>query len=141
MHPSRSHQTLQAWQRFLTTPLEVYLQDHLQTNLEAYLLQLTVITPGNNKTEILRVIQSLALEFDQVVLLGYPPFLKDVIDTGLAQEVDWRPYHVKLVMAGEVFIEEWRSLVGNRLGYTNFCFDSASLYAPPMQECWATKHR
>jgi phenylacetate-CoA ligase len=89
---------------------------------------LTIITPGNNKTEILRVIQLLTPEFDQVVLLGYPPFLKDVIDTGIAQGVDWRPYHVKLVMAGEVFSEEWRSLVGDRLGSTNFCFDSASLY-------------
>lgn len=89
---------------------------------------ITVITPGNNKTEILRVIEALAPEFDQVVLLGYPPFLKDVIDSGIAQGVDWRPYHVKLVMAGEVFSEEWRSLVGDRLGSTNFCFDSASLY-------------
>lgn len=89
---------------------------------------ITVITPGNNKTEILRVVAALASEFDQVVLLGYPPFLKDVIDSGIAQGIDWRPYHVKLVMAGEVFSEEWRSLVGDRLGSTNFCYDSASLY-------------
>lgn len=89
---------------------------------------ITVITPGNNKTEILRVVEALAPQFDQVVLLGYPPFLKDVIDSGIADGMDWQPYHVKLVMAGEVFSEEWRSLVGNRLGSTNFCFDSASLY-------------
>lgn len=89
---------------------------------------ITVITPGNNKTEILRVVAALAPEFDQVVLLGYPPFLKDVIDSGIAEGMDWRPYHVKLVMAGEVFSEEWRSLVGDRLGSTNFCCDSASLY-------------
>lgn len=89
---------------------------------------ITVITPGNNKTEILRVVEALAPQFDQVVLLGYPPFLKDVIDSGIAYGMNWRPYHVKLVMAGEVFSEEWRSLVGERLGSTNFCFDSASLY-------------
>ncbi|MEC4895076.1 MAG: phenylacetate--CoA ligase family protein [Oscillatoria sp. PMC 1050.18] len=89
---------------------------------------LTVVTPGNNKTEIFRVVQELAAYFDQVVLLGYPPFLKDVIDTGSAQGIDWRPYRVKLVMAGEVFSEEWRSIVGEVLGSTNFCYDSASLY-------------
>ena len=47
----------------------------------------TVVTPGNNKEEILRVVQELGGAFEQVVLLGYPPFLKDVIDTGLAQGV------------------------------------------------------
>lgn len=89
---------------------------------------ITVITPGNNKTEILRVVQALGDQFDQVVLLGYPPFLKDVIDTGIAQGVAWRRYSIKLVMAGEVFSEEWRSLVGDRAGSTHTCYDSASLY-------------
>ena len=89
---------------------------------------ITVITPGNNKAEIFRVVQALGDQFDQVVLLGYPPFLKDVIDSGIAQGIAWQNYHVKLVMAGEVFSEEWRSLVGERLGSTNFCYDSASLY-------------
>jgi len=89
---------------------------------------ITVITPGNNKTEIFRVIQALAPAFEQTVLLGYPPFLKDVIDTGIAQGIDWKQYNIKWVMAGEVFSEEWRSLVGDRVGSTNPCYDSASLY-------------
>jgi phenylacetate-CoA ligase len=89
---------------------------------------ITVIAPGNNKTEILRVIRALAPLYQQVVLLGYPPFLKDVIDSGIAEGIHWNPYRVKLVMAGEVISEEWRTLVGERLGSTNFCYDSASLY-------------
>jgi phenylacetate-CoA ligase len=74
------------------------------------------------------VAQALAPEFEQTVLLGYPPFLKDVIDGGIAVGIDWRPWRVKLVMAGEVFSEEWRTLVGERLGATDFCYDQASLY-------------
>ena len=35
---------------------------------------------------------------------------------------------IKLVMAGEVFSEEWRALVGERVGAKNICYDSASLY-------------
>jgi len=89
---------------------------------------LTVITPGNNVSEILRVVQQLGPDFEQIVLLGYPPFLKDAIDTGLARGVDWARYQPKLVMAGEVFSEEWRTLVGQRSGATQACFDSASLY-------------
>ncbi|MBD2138936.1 phenylacetate--CoA ligase family protein [Anabaena sp. FACHB-1237] len=91
---------------------------------------ITVITPGNNKTEILRIVQEIGHNFDQVVLLGYPPFLKDVIDTGVNNQINWQKYHVKLVMAGEVFSEEWRSLVGQRLGLNleNICYDFASMY-------------
>ena len=89
---------------------------------------LTVITPGNNREEIFRVVQALGPAFDQVVLLGYPPFLKDIIDLGRARGIEWAQYGIKFVMAGEVFSEEWRTLVGERVGSTNPCHDSASLY-------------
>jgi phenylacetate-CoA ligase len=89
---------------------------------------ITVVAPGNNKSEILRVIPALAGHCDQTVLLGYPPFVKDVIDTGTAGGVDWARYGVRMVLAGEVFSEEWRDLVGQRAGMTSPCYDSASLY-------------
>ncbi|MBC6472845.1 MAG: phenylacetate--CoA ligase family protein [Hormoscilla sp. GM102CHS1] len=89
---------------------------------------ITLITPGNNKREILRVIPQLAPNFEQVVLLGYPPFLKDAIDTGIAEGIEWGGYGIKLVTAGEVFSESWRSLVLDRVGSANPCYDSASLY-------------
>ena len=87
-----------------------------------------VATPGNKKAEIFRIVRDLAPLFEQVVLLGYPPFLKDVIDTGIAEGIKWSQYNVKLVMAGEVFSEEWRSVVCERIGSTDYCYDSASLY-------------
>jgi phenylacetate-CoA ligase len=89
---------------------------------------ITAITPGNNKEEIFRVVQELGPAFEQVVLLGYPPFLKDIIDTGIARGIEWQRYGIKLVLAGEVFSEEWRTLVGERVGSQNPYYDSASLY-------------
>jgi phenylacetate-CoA ligase len=89
---------------------------------------ITVVAPGNNKGEILRVLPELGPHFDQVVLLGYPPFVKDVIDTGVAEGLDWSTYAIKLVLAGEVFSEEWRDLVARRAGMANPVTDSASLY-------------
>jgi phenylacetate-CoA ligase len=77
---------------------------------------ITVVAPGNDVDEILRVVPGLAPEFDQTVLLGYPPFLKGVIDTGRARGLDWSPCGIKLVLAGEVFSEEWRDLVAERAG-------------------------
>lgn len=89
---------------------------------------ITVITPGNNPTEIFRVVRELGSAFEQVVLLGYPPFLKDIIDQGITQEINWKRYNIKLVFAGEVFSEEWRNLVGERVGSARSYYDSASLY-------------
>ncbi|WP_250213959.1 phenylacetate--CoA ligase family protein [Acrocarpospora catenulata] len=86
---------------------------------------ITVVAPGNNKGEILRVLPELAPQFDQVVLLGYPPFLKDVIDT---QGVPWSSYTIKIVTAGEVFSEEWRALVAARAGIADPLTGTASLY-------------
>jgi phenylacetate-CoA ligase len=89
---------------------------------------LTLVTPGNNKTEILRVLRTLSPSFEQVVLCGYPPFLKDVIDSGRADGFDWQARPVRLVMAGEVFSEEWRSIVCDRLGVSDPALATASLY-------------
>ncbi len=89
---------------------------------------LTVVAPGNNKAEILRVVRTLGADFEQVVLLGYPPFVKEVIDQGRDEGLDWARYTLKLVFAGEVFSEEWRTLVGERAGLKRVLRDSAALY-------------
>lgn len=88
----------------------------------------TVVAPGNDKEEILRVAPELAPGFAQTVLLGYPPFLKDVIDTGIDRGVTWASMGVRLVLAGEVFSEDWRDLVGLRAGMGRPAHDSAALY-------------
>ncbi|MFZ5892298.1 MAG: phenylacetate--CoA ligase family protein [Myxococcota bacterium] len=89
---------------------------------------LTLVTPGNNRVEILRVLRALAPMFEQVVLFGYPPFLKDVIDAGRADGFDWSRVPTRVVMAGEVFSEEWRTLVTERLGGIDPERHTASLY-------------
>jgi phenylacetate-CoA ligase len=89
---------------------------------------ITVVTPGNNQQEIFRVVQELGPAFEQVVLLGYPPFLKDTLDRGISQGINWSTHTIKLVLAGEVFSEEWRTLVGERMGSKHPCHDFASLY-------------
>ncbi|MCI0654723.1 MAG: phenylacetate--CoA ligase family protein, partial [Methylococcaceae bacterium] len=89
---------------------------------------LTVATPGNKPEEILRVVRELGPHYQQTVLLGYPPFVKDVVDTGLALGISWQRYNIKFVFAGEVFSEEWRSLMLQRVGSVSACRDSASLY-------------
>lgn len=88
----------------------------------------TVVAPGNVKDEIVRVLRDLAPGFAQVVLLGYPPFLKDVLDYGRARGLDFAGMNVRCVMAGEVFSESWRDLLRERMGGPPACYSTASLY-------------
>jgi phenylacetate-CoA ligase len=89
---------------------------------------ITVLTPGNNRAEIMRVVATLGPCFAQTVLLGYPPFLKDVVDAGIAEGFAWRDQAIRLVLAGEVISEEWRDLMAERLGLADPARDTASLY-------------
>jgi phenylacetate-CoA ligase len=89
---------------------------------------LLIVTPGNKMDEILRVVRRLAPDFEQTVLFGYPPFLKEVVDAGIAEKLPWGSYNVRLVTAGEVFSETWRDLVLERLGQKEVLNSIASLY-------------
>ncbi len=77
---------------------------------------ITTVTPGNNASEILRIVRAMEGQFEQLVLAGYPPFLRDVIDAGAAAGIDWPSHRARLLMAGEVFSEAWRDLICRRLG-------------------------
>ncbi len=89
---------------------------------------LLIVTPGNKMDEILRVIKRLAPDFEQTVLFGYPPFLKEVVDAGRADKIAWDALNIRLVTAGEVFSETWRDLVLERLGQDEGLNSIASLY-------------
>ncbi|WP_432824490.1 phenylacetate--CoA ligase family protein [Dactylosporangium sp. CA-092794] len=88
----------------------------------------TVATPGNSVDEILRVVGQLAPQYRQTVLAGYPPFVKNVVDEGVRRGVDWPAYRIRMLLAGEVFSEAWRDLMGRRAGMTRPDRDSVSLY-------------
>jgi phenylacetate-CoA ligase len=87
---------------------------------------LMVVTPGNQPPEIVRAVRELGPSYEQVVLLGYPPFLKDVIDGAFAEGLALPP--LRLVLAGEVVSETWRDLLAERTRCGDMLRGSASLY-------------
>jgi phenylacetate-CoA ligase len=87
-----------------------------------------IATPGNKPDEILKIVEQLGPDYEQTVLLGYPPFLKEVIDAGRARGLDWGKYRPHLVLAGEVFSETWRELMAERAGVEDVVHFAASLY-------------
>jgi phenylacetate-CoA ligase len=75
--------------------------------------RVSVITPGINVATILENIADLGPYYDQVVLVGYPPFVKDVLDQAPPAVTD---QDIRILMAGENITEAWRDYVLARIG-------------------------
>ncbi|MBX4186820.1 MAG: hypothetical protein KW802_00990 [Candidatus Doudnabacteria bacterium] len=88
---------------------------------------LTIITPGVNKKEIFHSLINAAPHFDNVILAGYPPFVKDVIDEATLEGIRL-PKHMRLFFAAESFTESFRDHLSKELKLRNIYFDTLNIY-------------
>lgn len=91
-------------------------------------LPISIITPGINKKEIVQILKRLAPQYDQLVLAGYAPFIKDVIDTASAEHVNFPAGRTRLLFAAEVLPESLRSHFDKKLRFSNFYYDTMNIY-------------
>ncbi|MDE2021685.1 MAG: phenylacetate--CoA ligase family protein [Patescibacteria group bacterium] len=77
---------------------------------------LTVITPGVNKKEIFEALTHVASAYEQVVLCGYPPFVKDLIDDAPEHGIEWKQWDIRIVCAAEAFSEHFREYLMQKTG-------------------------
>lgn len=77
---------------------------------------LTVMAPGTDLEDILDIVADLAPSFDQLVIVGYPPFIKTVVDEGCRRGIDWTSFGVKLGLGGEGYSEQWREHMASLVG-------------------------
>ncbi len=78
--------------------------------------RISIATPGIEKEVAIDTIKRLAPSFDRIVLMGYPPFIKDVLETCAAEGIEWPTYDVRLLTGGESFSERWRDRVLTLIG-------------------------
>lgn len=90
--------------------------------------KITVITPGIDKGAIIRCLQDLAPCFEQTILMGYPPFIKDAIDGALDERVRLGPLNLKIVLAGETISERWRDYILKRIKAVDEYGSMATIY-------------
>lgn len=77
---------------------------------------LSIITTGINKQQIIKAVQKFGDDFDQIIIGCYGPFLKDTIDDGIAQGVDWKQYNLGFVFSAEAFSETFRDYILEKTG-------------------------
>jgi len=89
---------------------------------------ISIITPGINKDEIFKSIKKLGSDYYQIIICGYPPFVKDLVDESVANDVDLKQYRLRFIMAAETFSEEYRDYIAIHSGIKNVFLDTMNIY-------------
>jgi len=89
---------------------------------------LSILTTGINKQEILHALRRLAPHYARVILCGYAPFLKDVIDEATAEKINLRALNLRLLFAAEAFTEKFRDHICKKARVKNPLLDTMNIY-------------
>lgn len=89
---------------------------------------LSVITPGTSAKDILAAVQRLGSFYDQVIIGGYPPMIKDLVDEGERTGIDWKTRAVRFIFSAEGFSEEFREYIKDHVGLSDIYRDTLNHY-------------
>ncbi len=89
---------------------------------------IVTITPGLEKNSIYTLFQKLAPAFDQIIFGAYPPYMKDILDEGIARGIDWKRHRIKFLFGAEGFSERWREHVHRLVGAEDALLTSINIY-------------
>ncbi len=89
---------------------------------------LSIITPGINKVEVINSVKKLGKLFDQVIIGCYPPIMRDIIDLGTEEGLNWSEYNLGIVFSAEGFSEEFRDYVAREGKLSNIYTSTLNHY-------------
>ncbi|PIQ73356.1 hypothetical protein COV58_02990 [Candidatus Roizmanbacteria bacterium CG11_big_fil_rev_8_21_14_0_20_36_8] len=89
---------------------------------------LSIITPGINKKEIFNSLKRLSPQYDQTLLVGYAPFIKDVIDEAKTEGINLKKLNIRLGFAAESITEGLRDYMKKHAGVKNIFTDFFNIY-------------
>ena len=71
--------------------------------------------PGVRSDVALALIKKLSKSFDQIIIVGENLLLKQLVEDGLEQGINWETLTVHLITGGEFVAENWRSYMAHLL--------------------------
>lgn len=106
----------------------MFMYQAIKSLIDTKKYKLSIITPGADKIEAIKAIKTIGKSFGQIIIGGYAPLVKDLIDDGVDQGMDWKKYNIKFFFAAEGFTEKFRDYVLNKVGQNNLYFSSINHY-------------
>lgn len=101
-------------------PMGVYVSG-VATAIPTWLISqkgydITLMTVGGNKADILRAVKATQQSYEQIILIGHPFFIKDVVETGRSQGIIWSKKRFHIMACSEGFNETWRNYLHKKIG-------------------------
>jgi phenylacetate-CoA ligase len=78
---------------------------------------ITVVNVGVNNKECLEMLTDLSPYYEQVLIMGYNPVVKELLEMAQKQKFPFETTKINLMIGGEGFSEEWREYVSNLLHF------------------------
>lgn len=88
----------------------------------------SILTPGINKKEIFSALKNLAPQYKQTIIVGYPPFVKDILDESELHQIDIKKLNLRFVFAAETFTENFRDYLVKKTGMNSCLKDVFHVY-------------
>jgi phenylacetate-CoA ligase len=89
---------------------------------------ISILTPGINKPEIFKALRQIAPHFESTIIVGYAPFVKDIVDEAPTHGIDLSALGLRFIFAAEAFTEKFRDYVAKKAGVRNIFFDTMNIY-------------
>ncbi|MEK7637598.1 MAG: hypothetical protein AAB402_04420 [Patescibacteria group bacterium] len=89
---------------------------------------ISILTPGINKKEIINALKILAPSFDQVIMVGYAPFIRDVVEEAKMEGVNFISMRVRFLFAAEAISEKYRDYLKSLAPRMNVYQDTLNIY-------------
>jgi phenylacetate-CoA ligase len=104
----------------------IYTGAYLAINLKK--LPISIVSPGVNKEEVIKILKKLAPNFKQTIIAGYPPFVKDLVDDALREGINLKTLNLRFIFTGEGFNEDFRNYLTSKAGVKNVFTDTMNTY-------------
>jgi len=91
-------------------------------------LPVSIITPGINKKEIFAALKRLSPQYKQTIMVGYAPFLKDIVDQSEQEGINLTKLNIRFMFAAETVTEEVRDYLYSNCGVNNIFKDFMNIY-------------
>lgn len=91
-------------------------------------LPISILTPGINKEEIFKSLKLLAPNFEQVIMVGYAPFIKDVLHEAINRGIDVQEMNIRFLFAAEAISEKFRDYIHKIAPKINIYRDTLNIY-------------
>ncbi len=89
---------------------------------------LTIVPTGTSKEQFLQAVKKFGKLYGQIILMGYPPFIKDVLDEGADYGINWKDHEIKILTAAEGYSEKFREYLAKKAGLKNMLSDTVNIY-------------